>query len=280
MASSLKHSAMAFVLAFAALVTLVPTEVRADTIRLPTLTDDDFNDLAKEFSALTSWRSVTPPSSMGSIFGFEFGLVAGITRTPAVDRLVKQASATSSVPSLPFGSLLGAITIPMTGLTVEVLYIPKVSGGSADFQSMGGALKWGLSDALFPVSPVRVAARGFVTKTDLTYVQPFSQGGFTVDGTVKFSNQVTGVQVLASPALLPVIEPYVGLGYLMSKSEGSISGTTSTLFPGGSQSYSKSPTSTQFLLGLEVRLLILAFGLEWSKAYGTDSYSGKFTFKF
>jgi len=78
-----------------------------------------------------------------------------------------------------------------------------------------------------------------------------------------------------------VIEPYVGIGTVTAKNDLSYSGTSifnSSLTT--STSASKSPTSTQMLLGVNVNVLFFHLGAEYFSAFGTSGYSAKLAFGF
>jgi hypothetical protein len=82
--------------------------------------------------------------------------------------------------------------------------------------------------------------------------------------------------------LIPILEPYIGLGYLSANGTLSQTGdTTVSIFANGAKSMDSSPTSTQLLVGLDIRLLfVLGLGVEYSRAFGTESYTGKLSLKF
>src|SRR5687768_9130453 len=76
----------------AAIIGLTASDVWAATPQFTSLDQSDMDALAKDFSANGMWHSATTPMSMGTVFGFELGLVAGATNSPAVNDQVKQAS--------------------------------------------------------------------------------------------------------------------------------------------------------------------------------------------
>lgn len=263
------------------LVCFAPSMAMA-AFSFPQMSQESFDSIEKDFAANTSLHNALPPSSMGSIFGFEVGVVAGATKSPGVNQQVQQVSPSTDASLLPHLGLVGAVTVP-GGLTVEALYLPKQSMSDVSYQQYAFALKWTMTDGLL-LLPVNLALRGFYGKSELTFNQnltdPISSQPVAVNGTSAMG--VTGAQIFVSPKLIPVLEPYIGLGYLKASGTMSVAGPTSaTLFSFTSdQSASSSPTSTQIFAGLDVRLLVLGLGFEWSRAFGTDSYTAKLSLKF
>ncbi len=245
------------------------------------LTQDDFDKVINELSANSTFHSVTGAGSLGSVFGVEVGLVGGLTNTPEINRLSKTVDASADVGRLPHASLLAAVSVPL-GFTGELLVFPSVSVGDIKYQQFGGAIKWTATEAL--VLPFNLAARAFITKNEIAFKQTLNNattGNVPVEVTVTQENSQTGLQLLVSPNL-PVFEPYAGIGMVSAKGKVAMTGaTTGTIFGFTSaQNAESSPSSTQYLLGLNVNLLILNLGIEYSRAFGTDSYNAKFGFKF
>ena len=245
------------------------------------LTQDDFDKVINELSANSTFHSVTGAGSLGSVFGVEVGLVGGLTNTPEINRLSKTVDASADVGHLPHASLLAAVSVPL-GFTGELLVFPSVSVGDIKYQQFGGAIKWTATEAL--VLPFNLAARAFITKNEISFKQTLNNattGNVPVEVTVAQENSQTGLQLLVSPNL-PVFEPYAGIGIVSAKGKVAMTGaTTGTIFGFTSaQNAESSPSSTQYLLGLNVNLLILNIGIEYSRAFGTDSYNAKFGFKF
>ena len=124
--------------------------------------------------------------------------------------------------------------------------------------------------------PVNIAARGFMAKSMLSFDQ-------TVSGTpTTMSNDtsVQGLQLLASPKLIPIIEPYVGVGQLTATGTLSSSAPVPIFSFTNASSASSSFGTTQLLAGLDIHALFFGLGLEWSRAFNTDSYTAKLSVKF
>lgn len=243
----------------------------------------DFDKISKELSANTTLHNVMPASSLGSIFGFEVGLVAGVATTEEIEKLVKETSPSTEVSMIPHAGLIGALTVPF-GITGEVAFVPEITAEGAKYSSYAAAVKWALSDELLPVIPFSLSVRGFLAKSDFKFNQTInnaSTGNVPTTVNVKYEGSVMGLQLLASPKL-PIVEPYLGLGYLSAEGDLSLSGSsTATFFDYTSaQSANTKPTSTQLLVGVNVQLLAIVFGAEYSNAFDTDTFTGKLSFRF
>ncbi|MDX9732390.1 MAG: hypothetical protein RBT63_11515 [Bdellovibrionales bacterium] len=248
------------------------------------LNKDKFDKVIRELSGNSSYHSVTGAGSLGDVFGFEIGLVGGLTSTPEINSISKSVDASADVGRLPHASILAAVSVPF-GITGEVLLFPSVEIGDVKYQQFGGAIKWTANDVL-PVLPFNLAVRAFVTQNELSFkqkLQNVSTGGISTDVTVTQDNSQFGLQLLASPSL-PFVEPYIGIGTVNATGKLKVSGhPTGTIFDPTlttSQSAESSPSSFQFLAGVNASLVGFKFGLEYSRVFETDSFNFKLGFGF
>jgi hypothetical protein len=269
---------LSFVFTLSALLT---PSAQAATPQFSNLSQDDFDDIVRELSANGMFHSVTPASSMASIIGLEVGVIGGITKTPDIDRLVKRAGGSDGLDKFPHAGLLGVISTPFA-FTGEVVLIPKLAAQGVDFSTAGAAVKWVPTDRALPLFPLNVAIRAFYTQTTVSYSQTVTDvnTSSTSYSDIDFTGKVMGAQILVSPKLIPILEPYVGLGALKADGRMNISGSNSFFNFTTSQSAKSSPSTTQLLAGLDVRLILLGFGVEYSRAFETETFTGKFSFKF
>lgn len=245
------------------------------------LTQSDFDNAIRELSGNSSYHSVTGAASLGSLFGIEVGVVAGLTTTPEINTLSKQVDASADVGRLPHASLLAAVTVPL-GFTVEALLVPSVTLSNVKYQQFGASVKWTTGEVI-PL-PFNLAVRGFIARNDSSFSQTLNNtttGNVPVAVDVKHENRQMGLQVLASPSL-PLVEPYVGIGVVKATGSLAVSGaTTGTIFGFTSaQSAESSPSSTQFLVGVNLNLLLLNLGAEYSRVFETNNYNLKVGFRF
>lgn len=263
---------------------LCPAVSRADTPSFTNITPGEFDNIVRELSANFAYSSQTPASSLGGLWGFELGLVGGITKTPEILNIVKKADPAFKEDKFPHAGVLARVGAPF-GLTAEAVILPKISVSDLDLSQYGGAVMWTVTDVFFKQLPVNVAVKGYLNKTKLSFKQAVQRQGFagTVNGRITFDDTNLGGQLLVSKRL-SVFEPYVGVGY--AKSSGELSVTTDdinymgTIFSTGGQSGKSKPSSAQLLAGVDVRLLFISLGAEYQRSFGTDSLSGRLSFRF
>lgn len=247
----------------------------ADTPTFSNITAEEFDKMSKELSANFLHHTVQGAAPLGSIWGFEFGLVAGQTAVPNINDVVKRSGG-ADFPNLYHAGLFGVLTAPL-GITGEIAITPKMSVSDLELEKMSLAAKLSLNTELLQVIPFNLAFRAFMSNAKFSYKQ--NSGG--INGTIENKNNSTGIQLLASPAL-PFIEPYAGIGYVTAKNDLSLSGTGS-IFNNtytSAQSSNVSVNSTQYLLGVTAQLLVMNLGLEYSSAFGASTYSAKLAFGF
>lgn len=274
----------------AVLAALVSTSsAKAADIAFTNLSLSDFDSVVKELSGNFAYSSITPASSLGRTWGFEFGAVAGSTKSPQIANFVKAANSSSKFKRLYHADILGRLTVPF-GITAEAMFIPKITVSDASMKQFGGAVMWTITDLFFTDWPVTIATKGYLTKTNLGFSQNITgtvSGVSTpnVPATIDYDSTVLGAQLLVSKKLF-VFEPYVGIGY--AKAQGTLSintvATTTNFFnftiPSLSAGVTSKPTSTQFLAGADLQLLFLSLGAEYQRVFGTTSYTGRLSFRF
>lgn len=266
---------------------LIPAQGYSASLSLNDLTLADYDKIVKEFSANFAYTSVTPASSLGGLWGFEFGVVGGFTKSPELLTLVKRSSASYDEDKLPHGGGLLRIGAPL-GITAEALVFPKMKISDLNIGQYGGAAMWTITDVFFSDLPVTVAAKGFFTKVNMDYSQRLNNsttGNVDIDAKIEYENSLYGAQLLISRKLL-VFEPYLGIGYVKSTGDISVlaSNPNASLFPGlpasAGNKVRSSPSSLQAMAGLDIRLLFLTLGAEYQKSFGTSSATGRLSFRF
>ena len=96
----------------------------ASDIELDNLSQQDVDDISEEFSANFVHSTVSGASTMGSIFGFEVGIVGRVSDASKIGALVKEQDANSDVSSLYDAGLMAQVSIPF-GITAEMVYLPE-----------------------------------------------------------------------------------------------------------------------------------------------------------
>jgi hypothetical protein len=263
---------------------LIPAQGFSSTPTFDNITDADYDKIVRELSANFSYSSLTPASSLGGLWGFEFGVTGGVTKTPEIHTLVKRNNPNFKEDKFPHAAALARLGLPY-GLTVEAMFLPKIKVSDLDLSQYSGALMWTLTDVLWDDFPLHLAVKGFLSKTSLGYkqrIQNASTLNQPVDARINFDDTLIGAQFLASKKIL-VFEPYLGLGYVSAKGDLSVDAATApgaSIFASGGRSATAKPTSTQLLAGLDLRLAIFSLGAEYQKSFSTDSFSGRLSFRF
>lgn len=239
------------------------------------ITDADFNSISKEMAANFTHSSMMGASKLGQVFGFQVGLVAAQTGSPNTNSIA-QRTAGAEIPSLYNAGVFGVIGIPY-GISLEAMMTPGFSASGTSLKSNSFALKVNMNEWI-PVLPINLALRGVYSSAQFSFDQVISG----INSKVENKTSVTGLQVLLSP-MLPLVEPYVGLGLLNASNELGVSGSLGTVFDPGfslSQTEKRSLSSTQFIAGVEASLLLLKLGVEYSQSFGASRYGIKLALGF
>lgn len=261
---------------------------QAATPNFNALSQADFDAITLEFSANTNLHDVMPASSMGSIFGFELGLEGGLTRSPNTNAIVQRASPSTDVSSIPHAGILGALTVPL-GITVEASVVPAITASTGSYSQYAVAAKWTATDILLPDLPINLAIRGFYSSMQLSFSQTInnsSTANTPVNATLSYKGSVTGFHFMVSPKFLPIVEPYAALGFVSGNGQLDVAAASAsaTIFPGfpsgANTSATSSSSSSHFILGANVKLLVFVLGAEYARAFGTDTYTGKLSLRF
>ncbi|MGE4131183.1 MAG: DUF6588 family protein [Bdellovibrionales bacterium] len=250
-------------------------EALGQDFTLQNLSESDYKNFVKDASANFNHTSVSPASSLGSIFGFEVGLVGGITKTKNIDKLVKAQDSSASAEQLPHGEIIGLLTVPF-GITGELGFVPKVGSDDFKFQSYTIGVKWTPTDFLLEL-PLSLAIRGHYTKSKAEMKQTISNVPTSFD----YEQTGTSIGLVASKNFV-IVEPYIGINLVNGKGDMTVTGST-TVFNSSftsSQSASASVSGTSIQVGAELKLLIFKLGLEYANVLSADQYSAKLALYF
>jgi hypothetical protein len=235
------------------------------------LSDEDFKKVVQDMSANFVHTSVSGASPLGDIFGFELGIVGGQTSTPELDKYAKEVDPSVSADKVPHGEIIGIITVPLA-ITAEIGLIPKVGQDDFKFSSYHLAAKWTPSELFFEL-PVSIATKVQYSQVNVEIKDTIN----TIPTTFDYDSSILGVSAIVSKNLA-VFEPYVGFGYMKADGKMDVTGST-TVFTGGSSATSK-PSSSMFMVGTEVKLLVVKLGVEYMNVFDTSRFTGKVSFYF
>jgi hypothetical protein len=241
------------------------------------ITNNDLDNISKEFSANFVHRAVSPASTLGDIFGFEVGIIAGVTDAPDIAAITQREDPTNSDPfdKIAHAGLYGSVSVPFS-LTAELVLLPEREIGDVTLSHTSFGLKWTFSDML-PIPLIDLALKGHFSTSEMS----FSDTVDSVNTTVTLDNTTYGVSVLASANLL-VFEPFAGVGYITRETDLGATGSAQifdTTFS-ASQSASVDGSSGQFFAGVQVNLLLMKIAAQYENVFGTSVTSAKLTIGF
>ncbi len=243
------------------------------------LSQGDVDNIFKEFSATFGHSTVTGATSHSKIFGFEMGVLAGVTKSEHIKDLVAQTLPPGSdeVNFLPFASLYSLVSLPL-GITAEANFTPEIDIQGVEFRHLSLAGKWEVTSVV--TLPFKLAVRGFLVSTQLA-IEQTSSGSSTFTGEVEFEQTQTGLQVIAGEKY-GLLEPYVGVGLV--RSSGDLKATGSgTIFNSAvtlTNSAKSDATSLQAIGGLQLNLLLVKTGIEYVHAFGASHLNAKVALSF
>lgn len=251
---------------------LLPVSVWAEP-KLDSISEDDMKTITKAMGANFTHNSMLGASKMGTIFGFQVGLVGAQTDVSDLNDIAKREG--GKIESLYNAGLMGAVGIPF-GIAFEAVIVPTLKADDAKLASNSFAIKWNINDVI-PILPVNLALRGFTSNASFKFSQTVSSTLQTVEN----ETSVSGAQLLFSP-MFPLIEPYIGVGMLNAKNKLSVTGSTSIFDTAYTAATSNSETvsGTQVLAGVDINLVLLKIGLEYSSAFDNQRYGFKLGFGF
>lgn len=171
----------------------------AGTTAFKNIDSSDMSTITKAMGSNFIHSSMMPASRLGTLIGFQIGVVAAQTGVPKFNTFVK-ASGGSSTPNLYNGGIVGALGIPF-GISFEGVVIPAVTSNGAKASAHSYALKWNIDDVI-PVLPVNLALRAFSSNAEFSFDQTVA----TQAASLKNTTDITGLQLLFSPKL-PIIDP-------------------------------------------------------------------------
>lgn len=213
---------------------------------LSTLTQSEFNLLAKDLGAATSYKQLASAAPLG-ITGFDIAIASAFT-APANAEVWEKAAGGANIPStVPVPGLRVAKGLPL-GFDIGGTYmaIPEVKGNLAGVELRWAALEGGL---VAPAIGLRLA----VTK---------------LSGIDQLSLTNTSFDVSISKGF-PFITPYAGLGVVSTSAKAK--GTTLA---------DESASQGRFFVGGHLNLGLFDITVEGDKTGKTSSVNARLGFRF
>ncbi len=261
------------------IVTLLPGFAQAASISLTNISQQEYENIVKELSSNFYYTTVSGASSLGKTFGFELGVIAGMSDIPDIQTLVKRSDPNTNLDDkFPHGNIMARLTTPFYGLTVEAAAIPKINASDAEFSQYGGAVLWTITDVFFEDLPVSLATRVYYKKTNFDYSQNISG----VPAQISLDSAVKGIHGIVSKKFFDMVEPYAIIGY--TKADGDLSITSSnplaSILASGLGTTSSSPSSLQLIGGVDLQFAFFSIGAEAARSFDRNSYTGRMSFRF
>ena len=253
---------------------LVVSNAHAASIPLQLVTEEDMKKVAGDMSANFLHSSVSGANTLGSIWGFEIGVVGGQASTPNLNEVVHKTDPNEDAGKLYNAALLGVLTVPL-GITGEVSLLPKQTISGISFNTTSAALKWTLTETLLSDLPFSLAVKAVYTTADVKFSQTISSN--TIDFAI--ASKTTAGMVLISKNLA-ILEPYAAVGMVSGKGDLSANSTSVFSTTPGATSASGSKSGLMFALGTEVKLLVLKIGAEYASVLGDSRIGAKVSFYF
>ena len=258
----------------------------ADTPVFDDIDRAELEEIIDEFGSSLSHTSVSPASSLGSIFGFELGVIGGLVQTEGIERIVRSVSPGTEAEQVPHAALYGALTIPF-GITVESTLVPEIETSDYEFQRLGLGLKWTITDTFLSFLPLSIALKAHMTRAELSFAQVLNNSSTAnqdVNVDIKYDTTITGLNLIVSKNLL-LVTPYAGIGFVKIDGELGVESSTSGLSifdPGltSSSEFEEEVTGEEYFAGVQFNLLLFKFGIEAGKILDNEKISAKFSLKF
>lgn len=244
------------------------SQAHAAGIGFDQITESEFKDIVSEMSSAWVHTSVSPASSLGHLFGFEIGLIAGASKTDTIAEIAKRGDPTAEADTIPHAGILGVVTFPY-GISGEINFLPEVKNSDLEFSTGSLGIKWTMTE-IWPL-PVDMALKLHSGSSKLKWNQDIA----TIPTDVSYEQTVSGLLFQVSKKFL-FVEPYLSLGSVRSKGKlaAPVAGLFDSTYTNGT-SAEEEIAGSQFLLGINLNLGIFRLGLETGKSLGATTASLK-----
>jgi hypothetical protein len=246
---------------------------KADGLFYNNITDKDVEGIVQDIGGLIHHTPVSGAKSLGSVFGFELGLIANYAKTPNLEDTVKREDPDADVAALPSAGILAMVSIPF-GITGEATVLPDTKFGDTDISITGIGLKWTLTQSLLPL-PIDIALRANYTKATISSEQEVQN----IPAKVELEETVTSYGIVVSKDLL-IVEPYVGASAVSAEGKMAVSGSNEFFTFTDEQSVKKDVSGTHVYGGANLKLGFFRLGAEAGKIFDSTKMSVKLSFSF
>ncbi len=238
----------------------------ADAPQLTNLTSNDIKAVINDLASNLVPTNVSGASTLGKVFGFRIGVIAGATDTPAIARLTN-----NEVDQIPLAGVYAKIGVPL-GFSFDLMLLPLDLGDfSYSYKSIG--VQWTFSELLN--LPVNLQLRANITSNEMQWTVVDS----STSSEVTYDHDSFALSLVASKSFL-VFEPYFGLGYVSGENDFNATGTATVFDTSVTASQREGVTTSDlyYFLGLDVNLVFLQLGLEYGQQLDNSRIIGRLTF--
>jgi len=217
------------------------------------LADGALNDLG----AALLFRSISPPSGNGRIWGLGLGVEGSVTSMNGLDAISNQSGGT-----LPCGDVVGDLQLPF-GVGAELGWVPSITRDGASFKHWGINARWTWT-RLVPSVPFESSFHVGYGTTQLGWSDAQTATGYS------FKSNQTQVQAAFGEKLF-FIEPFIFVGYVTQSSSVDAVGSVPIIQTTLAYDYSKSSSSLWYGAGVDVRLLLVSLGAQMDHVLGEST---------
>ena len=244
---------------------------------LPTLTNQELEDVGNEFAVNLSHTAVAAPETNG-LWGVEVGIVGGRTGSPELSDVVDRAGEDGSdFKNIYHAGLMARAHGPFE-LFAEMTVLPEREISDITIGNRTFGVGWNAGG--FFNLPLDVAIGANISNSNIEFEQIINNASTSntdVNSKVTFDAKTKIYWVGVSKTFL-FVTPYLKLGKATSEAE--IDTSVGSILGSGQQSDDVSVDGNFFAAGANVQLLLLRLGVEVSKTNDVSRASAKLSLAF
>jgi hypothetical protein len=241
----------------------------ADSPQFSNLTQDDVDDISREFSANFSHTGVSAPETDG-LWGIEVGVIGGKSKTPDLSDVIENSGGDGSdFENLYHGGAMARAHFPLD-IFVEMTLLPEREISDVTVKNTTYEIGWNAGG--FFNLPLDLAVGLNFANSEISFKQTQP-----VASNIELKSKTRILWVGVSKTFL-FITPYAKLGKASSDSDVK---ATATIFDDPSVDKRDSQNDGGYLaLGANLQFFFIKFGLEFSQIMDVKRTSGKFSIDF
>lgn len=244
--------------------------------QLSNLTKDDVENVTEEFGANFAHTVVAAPETNGG-WGVEIGVAGGITPSPEFKKVVERSGGDGKdFKNIYHAGAFARVHIPFD-LFAELSILPEQEFSDVKIKSQSLSAGWNVGGFFnWPVDVALGYSRG-TGEVNFSQAQDLSTNPPTPAADVTFET-TTSVYYVGLSKTFFIVTPYIKVG--AASIDGDLKATGSILNFGNSQSEKVSMSGGYLAGGVNVNLLFLKIGAEYSKVLDVTRTSVKLSFDF